>query len=194
MPDTCRFSPWLKASLIILGYSTAVGCEAVAPYVIGKVYLERELAQISITENVNDITGCSFVKHVKSSSWWGGLALQDEAFKRVISDLTHESAKAGANALLIRKKSQSMMGSSADGDAYICKEIRFTSTMPNPDMPLGSQQPIASPEAQISSPNQPEPASDDVAERLRKLKGLRDGGILTEKEYVEKRKNLVDKL
>lgn len=170
------------------------GCEAVAPYVIGKAYLEKERAQIYITENANDVTGCGFVKHVKSSTRWGGLALQNSAFERVVSNLTHESAEAGANVLLIKKKSKGMMGSSASGDAYSCKEIRFTSAIAHPNTPTGNQEPIASSEAQAASFNQPAPSSDAIAERLMKLKELRDSGVLTEEEYMEKRKGLVDKL
>ncbi len=185
----------MRVVVILLTCATILaGCEAVAPYVIGKAYLEKERAQIYITENANDVTGCGFVKHVKSSTRWGGLALQNSAFERVISNLTHESAEAGANVLLIKKKSKGMMGSSASGDAYSCKEIRFTSTMPDPNTSTGSREPIASSEAQAASPNQPTPSSDAIAERLMKLKKLRDSGILTEEEYTEKRKGLVDKL
>lgn len=180
--------------LVIVGSVTLVGCEAVAPYVIGKAYLEKERAQIYITEDEDDIRACDFVKHVKSSTRWGGLALQNSAFERVISNLTHESAQAGANVLLIKKKSKGMMGSSASGDAYSCNEIRFTSTMPDPNTPTGSREPVASSEAQAASPNQLVPSSDAIAERLMKLKELRDSGILTEEEYTEKRKGLVDKL
>lgn len=180
--------------LVIVGSVTLVGCEAVAPYVIGKAYLERERAQIYITENEDDTNGCDFVKHVKSSTRWGGLALQNSAFERVISNLTHESAQAGANVLLIRKQSKSMMGSSASGDAYNCKEIKFTSTIPDPNVPTGRQEPATSPETQAASASQPAPTSDDVVKKLRKLKELRDSGILTEEEYMEKRKGLVDKL
>jgi hypothetical protein len=171
-----------------------VGCEVAAPYVIGKVWLDRDPAQVSITESANDVAGCSFVKHVKSRSSWGGIALQDEAFERVVSNLTHQAAKAGANVLLMRQKSQGFMGSSASGDAYNCKEIRFTSTIPNPDIPIASQQPVASPASQALSSDQPEPESDDIAKKLMKLKELRDSGVLTEQEYIEKRKGLVDKL
>ena len=185
----------MRVALILLTCATLLaGCEAVAPYVIGKVYLEKERAQIYITENANDVTDCGFVKHVKSSTRWGGLALQNSAFERVISNLTHESAQAGANVLLIRQKSKSMMGSSASGDAYICKEIKFTATMPDPNAPAGSQEPVVPPETQAASASQSAPTSDDVVEKLMKLKELRDSGVLTEEEYMEKRKGLVDKL
>lgn len=170
------------------------GCEAVAPYVIGKAYLEKERAQIYITENANDVAGCNLVKHVKSSTRWGGLALQNSAFERVISNLTHESAEAGANVLFIKKKSKGMMGSSASGDAYSCKEIKFTSAMAHPSTTTGNQQPVASPELQPVSSDRPAPSSDAIAERLIKLKELRDSGVLTEEEYLEKRKGLVDQL
>lgn len=184
----------MRVAVILLTCATILaGCEAVAPYVIGKAYLEKERAQIYITENANDVTGCNFVKHVKSSTRWGGLALQNSAFGRVISNLTHESAEAGANVLLIKKKSKGMMGSSATGDAYSCKEIRFTSAIAHP-APTANQEPAASPEAQPVSSDEAAPSSDAIAERLIKLKELRDSGVLTEEEYMEKRKGLVDKL
>ena len=184
----------MLATIMGVGSFTLVGCEAVAPYVIGKAFLEKERAKIYITESENDVSGCNFVKHVKSSTRWGGLALQNSALERVISNLTHESAQAGANVLLIRKKSKSMMGSSASGDAYICKEIQFTSTRPDPTPFPDSQKPIGSPETQAVSVGQPAPTSEDVVQKLMRLKELRDSGILTEEEYIEKRKGLVDKL
>ena len=193
MQEICRKLQWARL-LVILGSFALVGCEAVAPYVIGKLYLEKERAKIYITENENDVSGCALVKHVKSKTSWGGLALQNSALERVISNLTHESAQAGANVLLIRDKSKGFWGSSASGDAYVCKEIKFTSTMPNPSASTASQKPIASPETQTESVAQPAPTSVDVVEKLIKLKQLKDRGVLTEEEYLEKRKGLVDKL
>lgn len=193
MQNICRKLQWVRL-LVIVGSFPLVGCEAVGTYVIGKAFLDKERAQIYITEDADDIRDCDLVKHVRSSTAWGGLALQDSALQRVISNLTHESAKAGANVLLIRDKSKSFMGSSASGDAYICKEIKFTSTMPDPNAPTRSQEPIAAPETQTESVVRPVPTSDDVVKKLMKLKELRDSGVLTEEEYVEKRKGLVDKL
>ncbi len=192
MRDIYRKLRWV--GLVVMGSFTLVGCEAVAPYVIGKAYLEKERAQIYLTEDEDDIRGCEFVKHVKSSTRWGGLALQNSALERVISNVTHESAQAGANVVLIRDKSKSMMGSSASGDAYICKEIKFTATMPHPDDSTDSQKPVVAPETQTESGAQPVVEAEDAAERLIQLKELKDKGILTEEEYMEKRKGLVDKL
>ena len=181
----------MLAMTLGVGSFMLCGCE----YVIGKVYLDRRTrAQIYLTENEHDISGCDFIKHVKSSSRWGGLLLQNEALESVISDLTHESAQAGANVLLIRKKSKSMMGSSASGDAYLCKEVKFTSPIPSPSASTPSQKPIVSPETQAAPTSKPPPTSNDIVEKLTKLKQLKDSGILTEEEYIEKRKGLVDKL
>ena len=177
---------WIKL-LVIVGSFTLGGCE----YVIGKVYLDRTRAPIYLTENEQDITGCEFIKHVKSNSHWGGFLLQDEAQERVISNLTHESSEAGANVLLIRKKSKSIMGSTALGDAYRRQEIKFTPTKfltPSSN----NQTSVGSPEGQAASVSQP--PQEDVVQKLKKLKELRDSGILTEKEYTEKRKELIDKL
>jgi len=97
------------------------GCAEVGIYGVGKTYLDKQRAPIYVTENEKEIAGCDFVKQVKASSAWGGLALQDEALERVISDITHDASQAGANTLLIRNKSKGFMGSSASGDAYRCK-------------------------------------------------------------------------
>jgi hypothetical protein len=95
--------------LVIGGVIPTIGCAPAATYAVGKVYLDKDNAEIYITENETDLAGCEIVKPVASQSYWGGL-LQDDALKRVISDITHESIKAGANALLIREKSKSMGG------------------------------------------------------------------------------------
>lgn len=190
MQKICRKLQWVRLLLLIVGSFTLSGCE----YFIVKAYLERERAKIYLTEDVRDISGCELVKHVTSKGAGGGLMLRDEALERVISNLTHDSVKAGANILLIRDKSKGFWGSSASGDAYICKEIKFTSTMPDSDASTKIQKPTATLETQTKPVAQPAPASEDVVEKLMKLKKLKDDGILTEKEYIEKRKALVDKL
>ena len=101
-----------------------LGCDAAAVYGVGKVYLNKESAPVYVTENEKEISGCEFVKQVESSTAWGGLALQDEALQRVISDISHETFEAGANVLLIKNKSQSFIGSSASGDAYLCEDLK----------------------------------------------------------------------
>lgn len=97
------------------------GCAAVGLYGVGKVYLDKERAPIYVTENEKEIAGCEFVDQVKASTVWGGPVLQDEALERVISDITHDASRVGANILLIKRTSKGFMGSSASGDAYRCK-------------------------------------------------------------------------
>lgn len=116
------------AVVIVLFASTYLqGCAETAIYYGGKASLERERAPIQIVENDNAIAGCEFLRKVESSTSWGGM-LQDDAQKRVISDLTHESVDSGANVLLIRKKSKSVWGSSASGEAYRCPNTRSLPT------------------------------------------------------------------
>ncbi len=130
MKDISRRFRWVALSIYIIVSFSLFGCEGVVAYGVGKAYLDKERAPVYITENENEIIGCDFVKQVKASTAWGGLALQDEALQRVISDLTHESLEAGANVLLIRNKSRSFMGSSASGDAYHCKDVKSGPTDP----------------------------------------------------------------
>ena len=96
---------------------------------------------------------------------------------------SHNAAKAGANVLLIRDSSHSMMGSSAIGDAYLCKEVKFAPKAPQLTTSQGFEGPGVS-----NSQN------EDISERLMELKELKDKNLLTEEEYNEKRKALVDKL
>jgi hypothetical protein len=96
------------------------GCAAVGLYGVGKVYLDKERAPIYVTENVKEIAGCEFVNRVEASTAWGGPVLQDEALERVISDITHDASRAGANILLIKSTSKGFLGSSASGAAYRC--------------------------------------------------------------------------
>lgn len=96
------------------------GCDAAAVYGVGKTYLNKEAAPVYLTEDEKEISGCEFLKHVESSTAWGGLALQDEALQRVISDITHETFEAGGDVLLVKETSKSFMGSSASGEAYRC--------------------------------------------------------------------------
>ena len=118
MQEACRRFRSVRL-LVIVGNLTLCGCDSV----IAKVYLKRRPAPIYVMENLDAISNCNFVKHVRSRNGWGGLFLQDEALERAVSDLTHESAQAGGNVLVIREKSKSFMGSSASGDAYLCKEL-----------------------------------------------------------------------
>lgn len=166
--------------LVIAGCLPLSGC---AEYVIGKVWLDRDRAKVYVTENASEITDCTFVKQVKAKSYWGGLALQNEALEKCISVLTHNAARAGANVLLIRDSSRSIMGSSAVGDAYLCKEVKFAPKVPQ----LTTSQ---EPESLAVSDSQ----DKGISERLVNLKELKDKGILTEEEYNEKRKELIDKL
>jgi len=76
-----------------------------------------------------------------------------------------------------------MMGSSAVGDAYVCKEVKFAPKVPQ----LTTSQ---KPESLAVS----DPEDKGISERLINLKELKDKGILTEEEYNEKRKGLIDKL
>lgn len=87
---------------------------------VGTVYLSQERASIQVTENPNDTDGCEYIKPLHSDTYWGGLLLQDKALEKTISDLTHDAVKAGANVLLLRSKSKTFLGSSADGVAYRC--------------------------------------------------------------------------
>ncbi len=169
-----------RVLLVIVGCLPISGC---AEYVIGKVWLDRDRAKVYVTENASEITDCTFVKQVKAKSYWGGLALQNEALEKCMSVLTHNAAKAGANVLLIRDSSRSMMGSSAVGDAYLCKEVKFAPKAPL----LGTSQ---VPE----SPNVLDSQNEEISERLIRLKELKDKGVLMEEEYNEKRKELIDKL
>jgi hypothetical protein len=126
----------LAELLLLIALCTSFfGCEGVMAYGVGKTYLDKKPAPIYITENEKEIAGCNFVKHVSSSTAWGGLALQDEALERVISDITHEAYQAGADTLLIRNKSKGFMGSSASGDAYCCKNSSSSTTVINPQTP-----------------------------------------------------------
>jgi len=63
--------------------------------------------------------GCEFVKKVQASTRWGRM-LQSSALEKVISDITEDALKAGANTVLIVKKEKGWMGSSVDGPAYRC--------------------------------------------------------------------------
>lgn len=124
---------WVAMLICIAASFSLFGCGGVAGvvyggvvYGVGKVYLDKERVPVYITENENEIIDCDFVKQVKASTAWGGLTLQDEAQQRVISDLAQESLDVGANVLLIRNKSKSLMGSSATGDAYRCKDVKNT--------------------------------------------------------------------
>lgn len=86
-----------KAILLMCmaGCLSLLGCAAAVPYAVGKIYLNKKKADIYITENESDIISCEFVKQVKASTSWGGLALQDEALQRVISDITHRNNSFG---------------------------------------------------------------------------------------------------
>ena len=172
--------------LAVVGGLTLTGCE----YLIGKVYLDKTRAQVYLTENAQDIKDCEFIKSVSSKTYWGGLLLQSEAQERVISNLTHDASNAGANVLLIKDKAKSMMGSKAVGEAYRCKEVVFSS----PVKLIESQDPASSTETEPAGIGNPTASEDEVVEKLKRLKRLKDEGILTEREYLEKRKALVDQL
>lgn len=189
MQSIWRRLEWFRF-LAVAGTLTTVGCE----YVIGKVYLDRTRAQIYLTENEQDVKDCDFLKQISSTTRWGGFLLQNEAQERTISNLTHEASQTGANVLLIREKSKSMMGSKAFGEAYRCKEINFVSTRPDLTSSTGGEKLPISPEANALSTSQQPTAPEDVVEKLKQLKELRDTGILTEEEYRKKREVLVDKL
>jgi hypothetical protein len=104
-----------------------IGCEAGIPYAVGKSYLTKDRASsIRVTEDQDDTAGCDLIKEVRASTAWGGLALQDEAQERVISDITREAQEAGANVLLIKTKKKGFMGSSVAGEAYRCPESKPT--------------------------------------------------------------------
>jgi len=122
----CKYNPNLL-SLFILTIACAIslnGCTVAGPVgatlAVGSAYLSKERAQIRVTEDERDTKGCEFIKHVKASTYWGGMAFQDKALEKTISDLTHESVEAGANLLLIKSKHKSFSGSRSEGDAYRC--------------------------------------------------------------------------
>ena len=76
------------------------------------------------------MVGCEFKKKVEESRSWGGLLLQDDAMERDIADLTTETADAGGNVLLIRKKHKGFMGSSAAGGANRCPDNTAPASSP----------------------------------------------------------------
>ena len=108
------------------------GCTVAGPVgvsmAIGSAYLSKERAQIRVTEDERDTEGCEFIKHVKASTSWGGMAFQDKALEKTVSDLTHESFEAGANLLLVRSKDKTFNGSKSEGDAYRCPCLDSEST------------------------------------------------------------------
>lgn len=166
--------------LIVLGSLASSGC---AEYVAGKVWLDRPRADVYVTRNASEVAACTLLKPVNSKSYWGGLALQSEALEKCVAVLTKEAKQAGANVLLLQNESKSMMGSSAYGEAYLCKDMTFTNAAVQtaPSLAVEASAPAA-------------PPAGDISERLRKLKQLKDDGILTEEEYQEKRKGLVEQL
>lgn len=116
-------SPYLQGCEVIIGGAT---------YGIEKVYLAKDRSPIYVTENDNAVVGCVFKKNVEAHRSLGGFFLQDEALERVIADLTTDSYEAGANVLLIKKKSKGFWGSSAAGKAYRCTTIPAPPPMPIP--------------------------------------------------------------
>lgn len=105
------------------------GC---AEYVVGKVFLDQDRANIYVTENAAEVTDCKRLKEVQAKSYWGGLALQHEALEKCKAQLTQKARAAGANVLLLRQTKSGMMGSAATGEAYLCQEVKFT---PPPGQP-----------------------------------------------------------
>ena len=99
----------------------AVGASAVGVHLIGAAHLSKDRADIRVTEDTSIVKNCQLIKHVKSSTGWGG-QMRDKALEKVIADLTHDSAEAGANTLLITFKRKAFYGSSAEGDAYHCPD------------------------------------------------------------------------
>ncbi|MEK6706450.1 MAG: hypothetical protein AABZ06_11750, partial [Bdellovibrionota bacterium] len=90
----------LSLAAIAIGF-VAYGCAGMAAgggaaYVVGKTFLNKERANVYVTDDNNYIKECVFVKHVSSSTSWGGALLQDEALEKVISDITHQTNEAGA--------------------------------------------------------------------------------------------------
>ena len=117
----------LPIVMLLIAARFIFGCAAAAPVgvtmAVGTIYLNKERAGIRITEDEHEAKNCKFVKHVKASSYWGGLAFQEKALEKTISDLTHESVEAGANLLLVRSKHKSFNGSKSEGDAYLCPTV-----------------------------------------------------------------------
>lgn len=115
----------LRYAVLMTTLSSLLGCSTVAGQLgatvaVGTVYLSKERASIHVTEDLTEIMGCEFIKQVQAETYWGGLFLQNKALEKTISDLTHDSVKAGANVLLVRSKAKGFFGSRAVGDAYWC--------------------------------------------------------------------------
>ena len=118
--DLLLFTVLLVICAFFLNSCTVAGPVG-ASMAIGSMCLNKERARITVTEDEKDTKGCEFVKHVKASTYYGGMLLQEKALEKTISDLTHESVEAGANLLLIRSKHKSFNGSLSEGDAYRCQ-------------------------------------------------------------------------
>ena len=85
--------------------------------------LSGERANINVTEDENIIDKCQFIKHVRAYNGFGG-RLQDKAIEKAIVDLTHDSAQAGANTLLVLNKKSGFSGTRVEGDAYLCPDVK----------------------------------------------------------------------
>jgi hypothetical protein len=101
-------------------------------YGVGRIILAKDRSPVYVTESNNEVRGCESIKIVEESSAWGGMFLQDAAMERVIAGLTNETAEAGGNVLLIRKKDKGFGGSSATGEAYRCPDNNTSAPIVSP--------------------------------------------------------------
>jgi hypothetical protein len=163
--------------ILMLVSISLFGCEYA---VLKGISLTSHPANIFISEDEDSIEGCEFIKRVSSTAAMGGLLLQNEALEMVINDMTHQAEQAGANALLIRTKSKTFMGSSATGDAYLCKDLKNTAR-------------IESDERIKADKNMKLGEKPDLYQELIQLKELKDQGIITDEEFESKKKEILKK-
>lgn len=92
-------------------YGCPLAASTAVTAAVGEVSLSKNRANIQVIEDEKLIKDCKFIKEVRAKSHWGGLLFQEKALEKTISEMTHESAEAGANFLWIKSKSKSFVGS-----------------------------------------------------------------------------------